>query len=232
MCISFRYLFVRIALILGEAEEYFLKLPVILCVDTLVGGILLALLLPLAPERTRAKDTEEASLRRLTARLGGTAAPREPRLRHIFRAVTALLIILSGIYPTLCLAVSSRFGLADLNGDVIRAVIPVLAATAVALLLSVLCSYLCLASVKREAEACKRLLAMRAESPVAPVEGALGGSRRQPLSEEKKKTVTRIVQGVLLALAVALILLGVLNGGIDDVLGKAVRICTECIGLG
>ncbi|MBE6974767.1 MAG: thioredoxin [Ruminococcaceae bacterium] len=37
---------------------------------------------------------------------------------------------------------------------------------------------------------------------------------------------------VLLAAAVAMIVLGIDNGGIAAVLGKAIRICTECIGLG
>lgn len=37
---------------------------------------------------------------------------------------------------------------------------------------------------------------------------------------------------VLLAVAVALILWGFLAGGADDVLTKAVNICTECVGLG
>jgi hypothetical protein len=32
--------------------------------------------------------------------------------------------------------------------------------------------------------------------------------------------------------AVALVILGVFNGGMADVLGKAIKICTECIGLG
>ena len=36
----------------------------------------------------------------------------------------------------------------------------------------------------------------------------------------------------LLCLAVTLIVLGVLNGGARDVLTKAVKICSECIGLG
>ena len=36
----------------------------------------------------------------------------------------------------------------------------------------------------------------------------------------------------LLVLALALIVLGVLNGGPQGVLGKAIFICTECIGLG
>ena len=36
----------------------------------------------------------------------------------------------------------------------------------------------------------------------------------------------------LLCLAAALIVLGVLNGGARDVVTKAVKICSECIGLG
>ena len=34
------------------------------------------------------------------------------------------------------------------------------------------------------------------------------------------------------AAAITLIALGVLNGGMRDVLVKAINICTECIGLG
>ena len=36
----------------------------------------------------------------------------------------------------------------------------------------------------------------------------------------------------LLCASVTLIILGVMNGGALDVLAKAVRICSECIGLG
>ena len=40
------------------------------------------------------------------------------------------------------------------------------------------------------------------------------------------------VRSVLLLAAAVLIILGILNGGLRDVLVKAVNICTECIGLG
>ncbi len=40
------------------------------------------------------------------------------------------------------------------------------------------------------------------------------------------------LRGLLLALALLLILLGILDGGARQVLVKAVNICTECIGLG
>lgn len=36
----------------------------------------------------------------------------------------------------------------------------------------------------------------------------------------------------LFAAAILLIVLGALNGGAQDVAAKAVRICSECIGLG
>ncbi len=36
----------------------------------------------------------------------------------------------------------------------------------------------------------------------------------------------------LFAAALALIVLGVLNGSARDVLAKAIKICSECIGLG
>ena len=42
----------------------------------------------------------------------------------------------------------------------------------------------------------------------------------------------RLTRCLLLAAAITLIALGVLNGGMRDVLVKAINICTECIGLG
>ncbi len=41
-----------------------------------------------------------------------------------------------------------------------------------------------------------------------------------------------VVRSVLLVVALVFILLGVINGGLRDVLVKAINICTECIGLG
>ncbi len=41
-----------------------------------------------------------------------------------------------------------------------------------------------------------------------------------------------VLRAGLLVLALGLIVLGVLNGGLRDVLIKAANLCTECIGLG
>ncbi|MBR2329934.1 MAG: thioredoxin [Clostridia bacterium] len=42
----------------------------------------------------------------------------------------------------------------------------------------------------------------------------------------------RSIQIVLGVCAVVLIVIGIGNGGMADVLAKAVKICTQCIGLG
>ena len=44
-----------------------------------------------------------------------------------------------------------------------------------------------------------------------------------------KKNAVRVI---LLGAAVCFLVLGAINGGMRDVLIKAINICTECIGLG
>lgn len=51
----------------------------------------------------------------------------------------------------------------------------------------------------------------------------------EPAPEPARPVPVRLL---LLAAAVLFIVLGVLNGGLWDVLVKAINICTECIGLG
>ena len=51
----------------------------------------------------------------------------------------------------------------------------------------------------------------------------------------KHRDCTKLIWGIRIALivaAIALIIAGILNGGMADVLTKATNICTECIGLG
>ncbi len=45
-------------------------------------------------------------------------------------------------------------------------------------------------------------------------------------------TTVNVIRAVLLVLAIAFIVIGIFNGSMSDVLIKASKICTECIGLG
>ncbi|MBO5712564.1 MAG: hypothetical protein J6R47_06960 [Acholeplasmatales bacterium] len=53
-----------------------------------------------------------------------------------------------------------------------------------------------------------------------------------PMENRKEKLVVNILRGAIGLIAVALIIVGIFNGGAEDVLQKAINICTECIGLG
>ena len=78
-------------------------------------------------------------------------------------------------------------------------------------------------SMRRESEAAKEQLRRERAEGVPP-----------PAEREKKKAAggIRLLRIALLVLALALIAAGVCNGSARDVFGKAVKICTECVGLG
>ncbi len=49
---------------------------------------------------------------------------------------------------------------------------------------------------------------------------------------EKNNKYKVIIQASIVCIAVIMIIIGITNGGAEDVLQKAINICTECIGLG
>lgn len=70
-----------------------------------------------------------------------------------------------------------------------------------------------------------------------PVDEGIGTAQERPeaqagCSRSGKTTGRNVIRVIIAAAAVALIVLGVMNGGMFDVLVKAINICTECIGLG
>lgn len=68
-------------------------------------------------------------------------------------------------------------------------------------------------------------LRIRDEEGLRPVKSGPVPIKARPAGE-------KVARLVLLLCALGLIALGVCNGGARDVLGKAIKICTECIGLG
>ena len=68
-------------------------------------------------------------------------------------------------------------------------------------------------------------LGLRDEDGLRPVKSGAVPRKTRPAEEKTLRLV-------LLLGALGLIALGVFNGSAQDVLGNAIRICTECIGLG
>jgi hypothetical protein len=71
----------------------------------------------------------------------------------------------------------------------------------------------------------------KAELASAKERGALA-SRDGDAQHRAQGHTVYLVRGAILIAAIVFIILGISNGSMNDVLGKAVQICTECIGLG
>ena len=78
-------------------------------------------------------------------------------------------------------------------------------------------------SMRREIEAAKAQLRQEKAGGVKPE-----AAEKKP----DRSGAVRLLRIALLVLAVVLIAAGVFNGSARDVFGKAVKICTECVGLG
>ena len=74
------------------------------------------------------------------------------------------------------------------------------------------------------------LLTLKVKDPNADRAVNVPGIRTNTLGEKSSATV--IARTVILLIAVAFIITGIINGSIYDVFVKASKICTECIGLG
>ena len=141
--------------------------------------------------------------------------------------ITAVAVcILSAVYPLIYLIDIDNFTSLDaqLNAQVAAAVIPSLCFAIAAL------GYCCAVKILTDVS-CERGIEYAKQLMLLPAPDA----EMRPSGKEQKDLPKRaiiVARVVLIAAAVIMIVLGIFNGGMNDVLQKAIKICTECIGLG
>lgn len=84
-------------------------------------------------------------------------------------------------------------------------------------------------SAKRETEEVKKLLSASKKAPAAK---NTGDKKIKLPALFSHAYFDYAVKGVILVVGIVFVVAGCINGGILDVLEKAINICTECIGLG
>jgi hypothetical protein len=118
-----------------------------------------------------------------------------------------------------------RFPYEDVNEEVATAIVVVFAYFLQSLIYALVVSFFIDASRAREIEYIKEVIARLTKE----------GVKLSPVDEVEcitKKRIVLIARCTVPVIAIVFIILGVNNGGMSDVLQKAVRICTECIGMG
>ncbi len=212
-----------------------IAVPVLLALVGVIGGIVLSLVGTPELQKTKPMRHAAVTLATLSAKMDPDACDptiraglrKEQRLRQTLGIVAAAICAVAAIPPLVWCLDTTHFTIDNLNGDIIAAAIILLPCTVIGLGACVAATLLRGASTQREIALVKAAIAAGAKAPAKPSTAKAG-----------KAAVTDSpyflwgARCVILAVGVAFIVLGVQNGGMADVLGKAVRICTECIGLG
>lgn len=141
---------------------------------------------------------------------------RERKLRKIWTWVAGLLIAVLVAVPVTYFLDPGHFTIQNLTTDVLCGVLT-------AMIPGVLILTVCYGLDRVLSDSMERELTLWKAVP---------GKAEAPAVHSEDRKVLWILRVVLLVAAVVMIFLGIDNGGIAAVLGKAIRICTECIGLG
>lgn len=161
--------------------------------------------------------SSENQLRLLRARVSElpNASRRETRIRLIIRGISALIVLVECVFCFTYLLNQNNFLSWDLEyvmGNMMLAISP---HVIVSFLVLMAASYAIHHSCIREIEHLKK-----------------ADKHALPSTDIKKQLPLQPMRFIMYAIAILFIVLGIVNGGLHDVLVKAINICTECIGLG
>ena len=218
----------------GDFLLWFTALP---SLATIVLAIVAHILGRKMPEKHMSGAIMHAdTLKRMNARLVLEECSAESqqkicyeRKRRAFITVTMIAISVAVatiglIYMTLIAEYAEGANFSNL--DVIRVLLVVLPATALML------GLWWMASIDNERSVVRELDTVLAETQTNK------NAVKRPDKQSKKQISTLdgaaglAIRAILLTAAIGLVVIGIVNGGMTDVLAKAVKICTECIGLG
>lgn len=219
--------------IVGERLKL-LAIPLIFLVAAVIAGAVF----PLAVKKP-ARD-KQAALNKLSARIpagGGeeyAKAEREfnkiNKVRLIIWLSVLAVVLASAIACLVYLFNTANFKGEDINAEILKMVAVILPCTLVSIAACAGVSIYNGVLVEKQLKVVKAMIAdgngeVREQSQLL--------SKAEAVKAVASSKITLLVIRILLlVVAVTFIILGILNGGADDVLGKAVNICTECIGLG
>ena len=219
-----------------------IAVPFWIWIAMVIGGGLISWGFPEEEIRPKAFVSTYKTLTRLKARLpenaeGMVEVKKESMLRNIIWGVCAALCVAASIVALVYLldkdyvaTFATDFYKSHAEAEKLVKIFPfVFASLCVCAGALIYQSY----SLKKELSLVKQVLAESAKRGEKPaVKEKKDGVWQKVLAFCGKEKTKNIVRIVLAAGAVVLVIVGISNGGMRDVLEKAINICTQCIGLG
>lgn len=205
-----------------------IAVPVYLCLALVAGGFVLDAALPRPATKAAPEKQYAAILRRLQEKLDPnrcdpdlyaaiTAQQRSRKLHRMIAFVTlalgSILFLIYGMNP-------ANFHQSEITQSMEKAMYVLLPCMAVPFGYCVFSAFHTKASLQKEIALVKQALA------AAPTES------KQPAPQKSNSHSMLAVRCALLGIGIVILLYGFFAGGTNDVLTKAINICTECVGLG
>ena len=211
-----------------SAEFSKIAVVVWITVAMVVIGIILTLVMPEEKAKLRATINKKTILGRLSRRIDTEALPTEvkekleaeDKLCKTLKIAAAALIAVAAIVGLVYALNPANFS-ADYNASVIAACTLILPLSFFGI--GIATAYLIIESASLD-----RRIAL-----VKSVMSAGSKAADNAVCEKRSRPWLAIgIRIAVAAIAILFIVLGIFNGGMADVLSKAINICTECIGLG
>ena len=232
--------------------QHFAKISVFvyILVALILGGAVISVALPLPKGKMKGIVNENAMLYKLYSKLGNEnevsdKIEKQRTLRFAMSVVCLVLVIGAAVLSVVQSILGYDAGDADINGQVIKAFFVFLRYFSIAFAYAIVTAYVCKTSVTKELGIIKSQLAkgktendsvnasVQQEGTFTKLTNELYEAERKSYQPSKiRDLVSVIVTSALIIVAVVFIILGVSNGGMADVVTKAINICTECIGMG
>ena len=199
-----------------------IALPVYVCVGLIFLGFALDGFLPLPKKAPKVQRQPEVILQRLHSKLGGNVSQailREQRSRKLHRVITLGLLV-AGSIAFLCYGANpANFHQSEITESMQKAMYVLLPCMAVPFGYGVFTAFYAKASMEREIVLAKQAAAQ-----------AQATEKPEAAAPCEKGVV--ILRWAILCFGLVIALYGLFAGGTNDVLTKAINICTECVGLG
>ena len=225
-----------------------LIVPSALTVAMIIASAVLFILFPVKEKKknvTDTKDTRDILAKRISltecTMHRGEAIVTERNKRAFLRIGAVAVFILSLIYPIIYLFTPDSFGVEDVNTDVLLAALHVILSFIPLTAYGIISSYMIRTSYGSEAELIRAGIKERAavdqsslynesDAKVKPIASVF--ARITSFFKKNSRITVIAVRCAVAVIGITFVVLGIFNGGMQDVLDKAVKICRECIGLG
>ena len=205
-----------------------IAVPVWLCVALVIGGFVLDGFFPAGVKKQKIEKQHATILAKLQEKLELQACDatvrrdilRQRKNRKLHRVITLVLLAVGSVIFLSYGANPANFHQSEITASMEKAMYVLLPCMAVPFCYAVFAAFWAKKSILKEIELVKAALA---DSPA--------GAKTSPAVKDRSRSLLA-ARWAILGIGIVILVYGFFAGGTNDVLTKAINICTECVGLG